>query len=78
MIVSYYVIIFGSIKISKGNQLKDNLSFEVPPVKIEDRRVKLLRGKQILLVKVIWNQTTGDATWELEDKMREQYPELFS
>ncbi|XP_057444256.1 uncharacterized protein LOC130736437 [Lotus japonicus] len=59
-------------------QLKDNLSFEVPPVIIEDRRVKQLQGKQIMLVKVIWNQNTGDTTWELEEKMKEQYPELFT
>ncbi|XP_057429652.1 uncharacterized protein LOC130722822 [Lotus japonicus] len=58
-------------------QLKDNLTIEVPPMKIEERRIKQLRNKQVSLVKVIWNQTTGDATWELEDKIREQYPELF-
>ncbi|XP_057418513.1 uncharacterized protein LOC130712711 [Lotus japonicus] len=58
-------------------QLKDNLTVEVPPMKIEERRIKQLRNKQVSLVKVIWNQTTRDATWELEDKMREQYPELF-
>lgn len=57
--------------------LRDNLSFEVPPARIEGRKIKKLRNKEISLVKVIWNQTTGDATWELEDKMRNQYPELF-
>jgi hypothetical protein len=59
-------------------ELHDNLSFEVPPARIEDRRIKQLKNKKIPLVKVIWNQATGDATWELEDKMREQYPELFT
>ena len=59
-------------------QLKEDLSFEVPPMKIEDRKIKQLRGRQIPIVKVIWNQTTEDATWELEDKMRDLYPELFS
>ena len=58
-------------------QLKDNLTFDVAPVRIEDRRVKQLRNKEVPLVKVIWNQATGDATWELEEKMREQYPEFF-
>jgi len=57
--------------------LQDNLSFEVPLARIEGRKIKRLRNKEISLVKVIWNQTTGDATWELEDKMRNQYPELF-
>ncbi|MCI95857.1 hypothetical protein A2U01_0117156 [Trifolium medium] len=54
------------------------MSFEVPPVKIADRKMKRLRMTEIPLVKVIWNETTGDATWELESKMKEQYPELFN
>ena len=59
-------------------QLKENLSFEVPPVKIADRKMKRLRTKDIPLVKIIWNEATGDATSELESKMKEQYPELFN
>nr|KYP34488.1 Retrotransposable element Tf2 [Cajanus cajan] len=58
-------------------QLKDNLTFETMPVQITDRRIKQLRGKQISLVKVIWNDVTGDATWELEERIRENYPYLF-
>jgi hypothetical protein len=38
---------------------------------------RTVKGNPILLVKVIWNQTTGGTTWELEDKMREQFPELI-
>ncbi|CAL0327513.1 unnamed protein product [Lupinus luteus] len=59
-------------------QLKDNLTFETLPIKIGDRSVKTLRGKEIALVKVIWNQANGeDATWEVEDAIRESYPYLF-
>ncbi|XP_027188691.1 uncharacterized protein [Cicer arietinum] len=58
-------------------QLKENFTFEVPPISIADRTTKHLRGKEIPLVKVIWNQTTGDATWELEEKIRELYPYLL-
>ncbi|KAK2395499.1 hypothetical protein QL285_057235 [Trifolium repens] len=58
-------------------QLRDNLSFEVPPIKIADRKMKRLRTKEIPLVKVIWNEATGDTTWELESKMKELYPRLF-
>ncbi|XP_073219683.1 uncharacterized protein [Cicer arietinum] len=47
-------------------QLKDNLSFEVLHVRIEDKKIKRLRNKEVSLVKEIWNPTTGDATWELE------------
>ncbi|XP_073220019.1 uncharacterized protein [Cicer arietinum] len=50
-------------------QLKGNFIFGVPPISIANRTTKHLGGKKILLVKVIWNQTIGDATWELEEKM---------
>lgn len=59
-------------------QLKDNLSFVVLPMSIGGRSMRLLRGKEIPLVKIIWNQKTGDATWEREDQMRELYPDLFA
>ena len=29
------------------------------------------------LVKVLWNDKTEEATWELEDAMRQKYPDLF-
>jgi len=44
----------------------------------EDREVKRLRGKEIVLVKVIWIGPTSDsATSESESKMRVSYLELF-
>jgi hypothetical protein len=61
-----------------GIQLKENLAFEVPPMSLGGRSTKLLRGKEIPLVKIIWNQKTGDVTWEREDQMRELYPDLFT
>jgi len=40
--------------------------------------VKHLRGKEIVLVKVIWVTPTGEsATWESENRMKVSYPELF-
>ena len=59
-------------------QLRENLTYRALPVRIEDKRIKQLRGKEIPLVKVIWSEVDdGDATWELEDKMKESYPHLF-
>ena len=60
-------------------QVRDNLTVETVPVRIEDREMKRLRGKEIALVKVFWEGATGEnATWELESKMRDSYPDLFA
>jgi len=60
-------------------QVRDNLMVETLPLRIEDRKVKKLRGKKIPLVKVVWGGVTGESlTWELESKMQESYPELFA
>ena len=59
-------------------QVRDNLTIETLSVRIEDREVKRLRGKEIPLVKVVWEGAAGESlTWELESKMRESYPELI-
>jgi len=59
-------------------QVKENLTYETLPLRIEDRLTKHLRGKEIMLVKVIWGGALGeDAMWELESQMREPYRDLF-
>jgi len=58
-------------------QLKNNLTFDAIPVQIMDKKVKELRGRQIPLVKVMWNEANGDITWELEEKITKSYPYLF-
>ena len=51
-------------------QVKENLTYETLPLRIEDRRTKHLRGKKILLVKVIWGGASGEDTmWDLESQM---------
>ncbi|GAU51702.1 hypothetical protein TSUD_415130 [Trifolium subterraneum] len=60
-------------------QVKDNLTIETIPLRIEGREVKKLRNKEIASVKVIWGGPAGEnATWELESKMKSSYPDLFS
>ncbi|GAU43834.1 hypothetical protein TSUD_371130 [Trifolium subterraneum] len=60
-------------------QVKDNLTIETVPLRVEGREVKKLRNKEIASVKVIWGGPTGEnATWELESKMKGSYPDLFS
>ena len=59
-------------------KVRDNLTVETSPMRIEDREVKQLRGKEIALVKVVWGgPIDGNVTWELESQMRDSYPELF-
>jgi len=58
-------------------QVHKDLTYETQLTRIKDKRIKQLRGKIINLLKVLWSDTIGDPTWELEDKMREQYSNLF-
>ena len=59
-------------------QVRDNLTVETMPLRIEGREAKSLRGKEIDLVKVVWIGAVEESTtWELENRMRDSYPELF-
>ena len=59
-------------------KIKDNLTYEELPIQILDRKDQVLRTKTITLVKVLWkNHTVEEASWEREDEMKSNYPELF-
>ncbi|XP_058726384.1 uncharacterized protein LOC131597726 [Vicia villosa] len=59
-------------------QVRDNLTVETLPMRIEDHKMKQVRGKDISLVKVVWGGASEESMmWELESKMRESYPTLF-
>ena len=50
---------------------------QVDELEVRDN-LKRLRGKEIVLVKVIWVGPTGEsATWESESRMKDSYPGLF-
>ncbi|XP_057965316.1 uncharacterized protein LOC131155885 [Malania oleifera] len=60
-------------------ELNDALSYEEVPVQILNRKEQKLRTKSIPLVKVLWcNYAIEEASWELEEKMHQRYPQLFS
>ena len=64
---------------SETIELRPDLTYEEEPVEILAREIKELRNKKILLVKVLWrNHKTEEATWESEETMRQQYPQLFN
>ena len=58
-------------------QIRDDLMLDVNPIRIVDSKVKKLRGKEIRTVKVLWDEATQEAMWEIEDLMKESYPYLF-
>ncbi|KAK6149574.1 hypothetical protein DH2020_017099 [Rehmannia glutinosa] len=59
--------------------LMENLSYTERPIRIIDQQVRHLRKREIPMVKVVWqnHNRDEDATWEMEEDMRNQYPELF-
>jgi len=60
-------------------EVQPNLTYEEEPIQILAREVKELRNKQIPLVKVLWrHHNTEKATWESEETMRQQFPQLFA
>ena len=59
-------------------QVIETLTIETLPLRIEDRKLKHLRGKEIAPMKVVWGgPVDGSVTWELETRMGETYPEFF-
>ncbi|KAA3480747.1 Retrotransposable element Tf2 [Gossypium australe] len=60
-------------------EIRSDITYEEEPIKILAREVKQLRNKNIALVKVLWQKHgVEEATWEPEEAMREQYPNLFT
>ncbi|WMV32550.1 hypothetical protein MTR67_025935 [Solanum verrucosum] len=58
--------------------IKDSLSYEDVPVEILDRKVRMLRNKEVSSVKVWWrSQSVKGATWEAKATMKAKYPHIF-
>ena len=59
-------------------QLIKDLTLNLLIVKIMDKGTKQLRNNFVPLVKVAWgSRKSEEFTWELEQHMRKDYPELF-
>ena len=70
--VQIYVI---RIKLMK---IYEDLTYEEVSIQIVDVMNKVLRHAIVKLVKVLWrNHTIREATWELEEEMREKHLQLF-
>lgn len=62
-------------------QVRENLTFEASPFRVEDREVKhpldYVNWSEEM-VNVVWGGLVGGSmTWELESQMMESYPTLF-
>jgi hypothetical protein len=58
--------------------VRQDLTLECRPVRILESSECVLRKRSIKYVKVLWsNQSKREATWELEELMRQKYLELF-
>ncbi|XP_017441130.1 uncharacterized protein LOC108346570 [Vigna angularis] len=58
-------------------QLRPDRTLELHPVRIKDSRTKYYKGKDVHLVKMVWDAKTGDSTWEVESAMKDLYLNLF-
>ncbi|KAL2226759.1 UNVERIFIED_CONTAM: hypothetical protein Sindi_2034600 [Sesamum indicum] len=60
-------------------EISEGLTYVEEPTEILDRSIKKLRNKEIPMVKVKWSHhSPREATWEVEENMREKLPYLFS
>lgn len=59
-------------------EVEKDIYFKPQPIQNINRVSKILRNKEIPLVKDLWEGSHPvEATWELESKMRESNPYLF-
>ncbi|XP_016192429.1 uncharacterized protein LOC107633299 [Arachis ipaensis] len=56
-------------------ELKENLTFQVTPVRIDDSSMKKLQGKEVQLVKVVWERVgVEEHTWNWSSRCEKIIP----
>jgi hypothetical protein len=59
--------------------VSEDLTYQEYPVKILDTSEKVTRNNRYRMCKVQWsNHTEEEATWEKEDQLKTEFPEIFS
>ncbi len=59
-------------------EISEDLSYEELPIRILATEQRTLRNQVISYVKILWdNHKEREATYELEESMRQTYPFLF-
>jgi hypothetical protein len=60
-------------------QMENDLTYKEYPVRILDTSERVTRSKIIMMCKVQWSHhAEEEATWEREDELKEDFPQLFS
>ena len=59
-------------------ELQQDLTYQKHPSRILDQSERRTHNKMTKFLKVQWsNHSEYEATWEREDRLREEYPDLF-
>ena len=59
-------------------EIQDDLTYKEHPIRILEEAERRTRQKVTKFLKVQWsNHTKEEATWEHEDNLRDEYPDLF-
>nr|XP_025619033.1 uncharacterized protein LOC112710828 [Arachis hypogaea] len=59
-------------------QVREDMTFPIVSVRIDDPNIKRLLGNEVSLAKVVWIRASIEKhTWELELAMRNDYPHIF-
>jgi hypothetical protein len=59
--------------------VNEDLTYSEYPVRILETSRRITRSKVINMCKVLWSHHSEDeATWEREDELRTEFPQLFS
>jgi hypothetical protein len=59
--------------------VQEDLTYEEHPIKILDTAERVTRSKRIWMCRVQWSHHAEDeSTWEREDKLQAEFPQLFA
>ena len=62
----------------EGLVLQPDLSYQEHPIRILEEMERKTRNRNIKFIKVQWsNHTEDEETWECEELMQKEYPDLF-
>jgi hypothetical protein len=59
--------------------VQEDLTYEEHPIKILDTAERITRSKRVRMCRVQWSHHSEDeATWEREDELQADFPQLFA